>query len=324
MAALFACLLGIGVSSFLYFYLHVREVIRHDVIATWAAIIAVISVLLVICISFFISIFVVKRINHIASTAVSIMNTGDLTQRIQMKTGWDDLSNLALVLNNLFQTVEALMRDVKSVSDNIAHDLRTPLTRLYNHLQILHQEYQRNETKAALTESEHLLKIFHALLRITHLEHGKQQLFRRHTAIDQLIQDACALYEPIFEKKKIEFFFDMQVMDLFIDRDMMFQVFVNILDNAINHAQNNQRIDIIGKIFANNYVVEFRDYGMGVTASARDKLFDRFYQAEESRSRGGSGLGLALVKAIILRHEGEVFSEATIPQGLTIKIKLPI
>ena len=323
MAALFSLLLSVSIGASIYIFTRLNHIFEHHADIKIATLIAISAMVLVILISFFISIFVVNTLNHIAKTAVSIMNTGDLTQRIQLETHWDDLSNLAHVLNALLEKIENLMNDIKLVSDNIAHDLRTPLTRLHNHLQTLDQNFKNRETTQALQESQHLLTVFHALLRISYLEHSKQELSRKNHEISQLIHDACALYEPIFDNK-IFLNVDVEQASLFIDCDLIFQVLVNILDNCVKHARSNTLIEISGKKQAQKYTLLIKDQGQGVPLEIHDKIFERFYQHDSSRTNDGSGLGLSLVKAIIERHNGTISSSPNQPKGLTIHIILPL
>jgi two-component system sensor kinase len=324
MAVLFTLLLGISITASVYIFLHLDNIFYGKPSIKIAMLIAITAMIVVILMCFLISVFVVKTLNHIAKTAVSIMNTGDLTQRIQLDTNWDDLSNLAHVLNDLLKKVEQLMCDIKLVSDNIAHDLRTPLTRLHNNLQTLDQKFKNQETAQALQESQHLLAVFHALLRISHLEHSKQQLCRENVAIDKLIHDACALYEPIFDHHHIRLRLEIENATLFVDRDLIFQALVNVLDNCIKHASTSSAIDISGKKHLEKYIMSIKDQGEGIPQHLHQKIFERFYQHLSSRTDGGSGLGLSLVKAIIQRHNGDVMSKPNQPKGLVIDISLPL
>ncbi len=323
MAALFSLLLSISIGASIYIFTRLNQIFEHNTDIKIATLIAILAMVLVILISFFISIFVVNTLNHIAKTAVSIMNTSDLTQRIQLESHWDDLSNLAHVLNALLEKIEYLMNDIKLVSDNIAHDLRTPLTRLHNHLQTLDQKFQNRETTQALQESEHLLTVFHALLRISYLEHSKQELSRKNHEISQLIHDACALYEPMFDNN-IFLSVEVEQASLYIDRDLIFQALVNILDNCVKHAFGNTFIEISGKKYAQKYLILIKDQGQGVPIDRHDKIFERFYRHDSSRTQAGSGLGLSLVKAIIERHHGAILSSPNQPKGLTMHITLPL
>lgn len=324
MAALFGLLLSISIGASIYIFARLSHIFEHNTDIKIATLIAISAMVLVILISFFISIFVVNTLNHIAKTAVSIMNTGDLTQRIQLETHWDDLSNLAHVLNALLEKIENLMNDIKVVSDNIAHDLRTPLTRLHNHLQTLDQKFKNRETTQALQESQHLLTVFHALLRISYLEHSQQELSRKNHDISQLIHDACALYEPMFDHK-VHLNLEVEQASLFIDRDLIFQALVNILDNCVKHASSdNTLIEISGRKYAQKYILLIKDQGQGVPIEIHDKIFERFYRHDSSRKEGGSGLGLSLVKVIIERHHGIILSSPNQPNGLIMHITLPL
>ncbi|TNF69748.1 MAG: HAMP domain-containing histidine kinase [Gammaproteobacteria bacterium] len=202
MAFLFALLLGISLSMWGYLLIRFWALLNAYIAFKISILISMVCMILVIGISFFISIYVLRRINHISNTAVSMMQTNDLSQRINIVTRWDDLSNLAHVLNQLLDQIEKLMYDLKIVSDNIAHDLRTPLTRMRNQLSSLQRDYDTPAHEKAVSECENLLTTFNTLLRISYLEYGKQTLLKESHYIDEILNDAISYYLPIFEEKK--------------------------------------------------------------------------------------------------------------------------
>lgn len=161
-------------------------------------IMSIVFVIIVVSVSYLISIFVVRGTNNIANTARSIIETGDLSQRIDIGSRWDDLGNMAGVLNMLLSRIEQLMTGVRQVSDNIAHDLRTPLTRLRNKMESL------PEHEVLLKEADHLLSTFNALLRISRLETEKQRSRFQSLNLRDVLQDVVEFYEPLAEEKSID------------------------------------------------------------------------------------------------------------------------
>ncbi|AIT09979.1 histidine kinase [Candidatus Francisella endociliophora] len=322
MAMLFTILLGLSITSWIYIIYSALgdKVLNH----IFPLLIGILCTLSVVVISYLISVFVVKKINYIASSAASIVNTQDFSQRIQSNTNWDDLSNLGCILNILFANIEELLVDIKSVSNNIAHDLKTPLTRLKNRLEILAQNNPNNETVEALKECDKLLEIFNSLLRLNRLEHGRESLSKKRIDIKNIIDDAIDLYEPIFEQNNILLNIDVESKILNIDKNLIFQSIANILDNCYKYSPQDTQISIHTKIQQSKYIIEFIDQGDGINEENVDKIFDRFFREEKSRSQAGNGLGLPLVKKIIQLHNGNIKAQNNISKGLKITISLPL
>lgn len=277
--------------------------------------------LIVIAVSFFISFFVVGRINTIALTAQQIMDTGDLSQRISIDTNWDDLSNLGQTLNDLLERVENLMQGIRDVSDNIAHDLRTPLTRLRNDLENAQNKTpSREDVDRLLTEADQLLATFNSLLRISNIEKAK----RRHTfspiSLKEILNDVVELYDTLAEEKQIALTTSLD-KDLHIngDRDLLFQLFANLLDNAIKFSSENGKVSISLSQQSGTPVVTIIDRGPGISEADKEKLFDRFYRADASRNTPGNGLGLSLVKAVADYHKASILLADNDP-GLRVDV----
>lgn len=320
MAMLFTILLGLSIVSWVYIIFTALgdRVIEHIVPLS----IGIFCTASVVIISYLISVFVVRKINHIASSAASIVNTQDFSQRIKSNTNWDDLSNLANILNILLANIEDLLLDIKSVSNNIAHDLKTPLTRLKNRLENLEHTNPSKDIVEALAECNQLLDIFNSLLRLNRLEHGRENLIKKRLDIKNIIEDAIELYEPIFEQKNIQLQTNILPRNLNIDKNLIFQSITNILDNCYKYSDHNTEISITTKIQNSKYIIEIADQGIGINNENTDKIFERFFREEKSRSQTGNGLGLSLVKKIIQLHDSYIIAKNNNPQGLKIIISL--
>lgn len=263
------------------------------------SIMIMIFMLIVVLISFFISTFVVTRINKIADTAIDIMHTGDLSRRIHIDSQWDDLSYLATVFNNLLAKMENLMQGISDVSDHIAHDLRTPISRLRSHLEALKKKKPSEEDiDQLILETDSILSIFNALLRIAHIEKSKQQNSFTQLDVTQLLDDVVEFYEPLANEKHIRISKELQPFSIMGDRDLLFQMFTNLLDNAIKFSPANTQMNII--LDAQKLVIS--DQGMGISNDDMAHVFDRFYRSDKSRHTPGSGLGLSMVKAVADLH----------------------
>lgn len=268
--------------------------------------------------SFAISVFVVRGTNDIADTARDIMETGDLTRRIDLKWRWDDLSNMADTLNLLFDRIEALMRGVRQVSDNIAHDLRTPLTRMKVLIDRMAEHDPENEDIQKLgQEASRLLHMFNALLRISRLESEKRRSHFKTVDLAEILGDVVSFYEPLAEEKSIRIDAELSPASTQGDRDLIFQAFANILDNAVKYTPHGGKIKIRLEAAGQKARVDIADSGGGIPETDLERIFERFYRCDQSRSSPGIGLGLSLVSAVIDLHGGTIKAENT-AEGLKI------
>jgi signal transduction histidine kinase len=319
MAALFTVLLGVDICAMGYLV----HVFPGDGRVLWLAALAVALMLAVIAASFAISVFVVSRTNRIALTARGIMETGNLSQRIATDSRWDDLSRMSGVLNAFLERNEELVEGIRRVSDNIAHDLRTPLTRLRNSLESLRKTSANPaEIDALVAEADHLLGTFNALLRIARIEAAQQRGQFGPLRPGRLLRDVAELYEPVAEEKNIILTLRTGEGEIQGDRDLLFQAFVNLLDNAIKFSPPGSRIEIAGWAEGKGYACAVCDGGPGIPAEEREKVFNRFYRGEQSRNSPGNGLGLSLVAAVVALHHGQIRLEDAEP-GLRIVVSLP-
>lgn len=269
-------------------------------------------VMIVVFVSYLISIFVVNGTNKIAETAYDIIRTGDLSRRVNMHSRWDDLGNVAVILNMLFDRVEELMRGVRQVSDNIAHDLRTPLTRMRSHIESLQkQKLDEDEYGKLLHEADQILNTFNALLRISRIETEQQRSQFTQINLEDIIRDVTEFYEPLAEEKNIKLALMASPAPFYGDRDLLFQAFANILDNAIKYGDENGQIKIDLQRDDTKNIITFENTGAHIPQDALTRIFDRFYRTDESRNKPGAGLGLSLVQAVVTLHGGAVSAQNT-------------
>lgn len=245
--------------------------------------------------------YVFSRINRIADTAGDIMTSGDLSARLPIDSTWDDLSKLSLVLNRMLGEIEALIGSVQSVSDNIAHDLRSPLTRLKTQIDRIDDPALR----ASLQEDvDGILGMFNALLRIAEIETDKQKHSFSEIRLDKLVDDALDFYRPLADAKAIEINADLAECRLVGDRDLLFQAVSNLLDNAIKFSPEGSRVTVVAHHEGNDAIVDIADCGAGIPDTHKEDVTKRFFRIDKSRSTPGHGLGLAMVAAIAKRHDG--------------------
>lgn len=284
----------------------------------WMGIASIIFVMCVVFVSYLISIFVVRGTNKIADTAQDIIATGDLTRRIDIGSEWDDLSNMAAVLNALLSRIEELMQGVRQVSDNIAHDLRTPLTRMRAHIETLQKQEPDKESYASLAkETDQILQTFNALLRISRIETEKQRSHFTEVQLQDILKDVIDFYEPLAEEKNITLTSQTIQANIQGDRDLLFQAYANLIDNALKFTPSGGTIAITLTRHEKEIRIIIEDTGPGIRDEDKKKIFTRFFRAEESRTTNGTGLGLSLVSAVIALHNGTVNAENMYP-GLKI------
>jgi len=233
---------------------------------------------------------------------------GDLSARIPVRGTNDEIDQLVVGLNAMLDRIQQLLDGLRQVTSDIAHDLRTPLGRLRQKLEEAREhatttaEYQ-GATEAAIAEADSLLEIFSALLRIAQIEAGAQKSAFSAVDLSELVRSIGEAYAPVAEdaQHKLETAVEDGVT-LAGDRQLLAQLFTNLVENALNHTPAGSAVRLILRRIATGFEAEVADNGPGIPAAEHDKVFDRFYRLDRSRTTSGSGLGLALVKAIAILH----------------------
>jgi signal transduction histidine kinase len=266
--------------------------------------IIVILLCLLSVLSFAIAVYVVNRINRMSQTADKIIKTGSLEERLEIDSSWDDLSSLSFVFNQMLDTIENSVNNIKSVTDSIAHDLRTPLARLRNTLEKIEDDNLREETTQ---EADNLLNMFNSLLRISGLETTSKKEGFCPTELRDIIDDVVDLYHPLAEERDISLHSSLQPVMMNADPNLMFQAVANVLDNAIKYSPSGGRVEVSLSDTNGRIVVSVNDCGIGVKEQEIESLERRFYRAESSRTSKGNGLGLSLVSAIVKLHDGKLW-----------------
>lgn len=269
-----------------------------------------------------------SRLGAINQTSRKIMQ-GDLRRRIATSGTGDEFDELAGNLNGMLDQIERGMEGVRRVSDNIAHDLKTPLARLKNRVEELKIRVAgRAEEELAVDqiihEADGLLATFNALLRIARIEYSEQRKGFKLVDLNSILYDLLELYEPLIEEKGQRLNIEIsQTMEISADRDMLFQAFANLLDNAIKYTPDQGVITIRSVKEGVNWYVEIADNGPGIPEEAHEKVVLRFYRLDQSRTTPGSGLGLALVFAVLKLHKLDLSFSDNKP-GLCVRVSASI
>ncbi len=248
-----------------------------------------------------------RRIDTITRASRAIME-GDLSARIPERGTHDEIEQLITNLNAMLSRIQQLMDGLRQVSSDIAHDLRTPLGRLRQHLENARDRATTTAdygqaTDAAIVEADDLLDTFSALLRIAQVEAGSQMSAFADLDFSALVQSIGETYQPVAEDARRKLLIRVEGgVNLTGDRQLLAQMISNLIENALKHAPEGTTISVGLHKSGAGFEVEVADDGPGIPESERDKVFDRFYRLDRSRSTAGSGLGLALVKAIAGLH----------------------
>ena len=282
---------------------------------------------------------VLRRIETVNDTTRTIM-AGDLSRRIPLNGSGDEIDRLAESLNAMLARIEELMRALREVSDNIAHDLKTPLNRLRNRAEAALRSSEgpgiyRDGLVKTIEEADELIRTFNSLLLIARLEGGAVAESMERLNPASIIADVAELYEPVADEAGLTLSVSSEPgLSLTANRELVSQAVANLVDNAIKYSPDGSRtgangaspgapISIVLKRVADDVEIAVGDRGPGVAPEDRQRALQRFVRLEKSRSRPGSGLGLSLVAAVARLHGGSVRLEDNAP-GLRAVLQLPV
>lgn len=276
-----------------------------------------------------------QRVEAVNKTANAVRG-GDLSRRIPQTGAGDELDHLGANLNSMLDQIERLMAGMREVSDNIAHDLRSPLTRIHNRLSDAldgDADIKDEALRATIVDAERLLATFNALLSIARIESGEGAGVMEPIDLVAIAQEMTELYEPAAQEAGFELNLTTAPTPLVKgSRELVSQALANFLDNALKYAEGGSHIDVwVGPAKNGGAVITVADDGPGVEASKRGRILERFVRLEESRSTPGSGLGLSLVAAIASAHNAHLQFEDGLDQadsqhggrGLKVVLRFP-
>jgi signal transduction histidine kinase len=270
-----------------------------------------------------------RPIRNMIQTVQSI-GTGDMKARVPRTDTQDELDELAGLFNEMLDRIQTLIIGMKGSLDNVAHDLRTPMTRLRNISETaLRSSLDNGLCQEALTdcieESERILKMLAALMDISEAETGVMSLAQTLVNISHLLTKIVDIYQYVAEEKGVHLKTVIpQELNLTIDVDRMSQVLANLIDNAIKYTPNGGHVIIEAHACDDECVITVRDTGIGISEDNLPKIWDRLYRGDTSRSTTGLGLGLSLVRAIVTAHGGRVSVKTTPGGGSSFTIILPV
>lgn len=269
-----------------------------------------------------------QRVEAINRTGQRIIK-GDLKQRVTLTGAGDELDRLAENLNAMLEQIERLMTGMREVTDNIAHDLRGPLTRMKARLELalLARRHDpgddRAAIEAAIADTDRLLATFNALLSIAEAESGAVHQSMQPVDLGKLAADVAELYAPALEEKGLALETEIKECPAVQgSRQLLFQAIANLLENAMKYTQANGRVNVAVGAAAGGAVLTVSDTGPGIPADMRAKVLERYVRLDQARSTPGSGLGLSMVAAVAKLHGATLALDDNAP-GLKVTLTFP-
>jgi len=253
--------------------------------------------------------------------AAEEISNGAYDRRVRVKGQFREIERLGAAFNSMLDRIQSLLNSMKEINDNIAHDLRSPLARIrgiaeMNLLKEKSIDAYKDMAASTIEECDTLIGMINTMLDITEAEAGVNGVKAEEFELVALIREACELFRPITEEKKIDLKTDLpQSLTFKSDRKKIQRIVMNLLENAIKYTPAEGTIAVSAAAQNGEIRIEFKDTGMGISENDLPHIFERFYRCDRSRSQGGVGLGLSLVKAYAESINGTIRVESTLHQG---------
>ena len=308
---------------------------RDELLARFRTIVTLVSMAIVV-IGLAGGILVTRRmlqpIHRLIAAVSAITRTGTTATRVPVGTNRDAIDELSALFNQMLDRISTLIEGMGSALDNVAHDLRTPMTRLRGVAEralasdAAEGQVQREALATCLEESERILAMLDTLMDISEAETGTMRLALAPVDLDELVREVVSVYEDVAEEKTIDLRTTLEGLDPGLsvtgDRDRLRQVLANLVDNAIKYTPSGGQVTIGAHPDGNAVRIEVVDTGIGIAAHDLPRIWERLYRGDHSRAERGLGLGLSLVRAIVRAHGGTVDVRTELGRGSTFTIRL--
>jgi heavy metal sensor kinase len=304
---------------------------REELLArfrTVAGLVSIVVVLIGLAGGFVVTQSTLQPINRLIRAVRHIISTGRTETRVPVRANRDAIDELSVLFNSMLDRITMLIAGMGNALDNVAHDLRTPMTRLRGlaerALEAGDADVQREALETCLEESDRILAMLDTLMDISEAETGTMRLSRTDVSLNVLVQEVVSVYEDVADEKSIAIGTAVEP-DLIVaaDRDRLRQVLANLLDNAIKYTPSGGRVEIRGRREGDVVWLDVADTGAGISEHDLPRIWERLYRGDQSRTERGLGLGLSLVRAIVSAHGGTVEVQTDQGRGSTFSVRLP-
>lgn len=289
-------------------------------------------IIMVVCggvVGWFVARRAMSGVERVTRTAQTI-SQGNLSMRVPLGREGAEIRRLALAFNEMLEKISALIRELRDVINNIAHDLRSPLTRIRGIIETTLTSKPdlpayREMASSVAEETDRLVSMINTMLEIAQTEAGLAELSKSPVDARAIITDAFELFEPVAEDKRIILEMDLpsEPLQILADVPRLQRAVANLLDNAIKYTPEGGKVVLSARKENSRIVISIVDTGLGISETDLPHLFDRFYRGDKSRSQPGSGLGLSLAKALVEAHGGKINVSSTPGKGAIFTIALP-
>jgi heavy metal sensor kinase len=268
----------------------------------------------------------VETVTHTARQ----ISEGSLKERVPVKKHQDEIDQLAITFNQMLDRIQTLVTGIKEMSDNIAHDLKSPITRIRGISEVTlttaaSEKDYKNMAASTIEECDRLLDMINTMLVISRTEAGVNTLDAKEMDIAAVVRDACELFQAPAEEKNLKFICDVSApLHVRGDQRLIQRMIANLLDNAIKYTSEGGTVNVaVHRQNKDSVSITVKDTGIGISDQDLPRIFQRFYRCDPSRSKAGIGLGLSFARTVARAHGGDIAVASRLDHGSTFSVTLP-